>query len=47
MIIVALVQMPYYLMVPDQLFTVFAAAAIALRLQSEGLVSDSEALAVA
>ena len=46
-IIVALVQMPYYLMVPDQLFTVFAAAAIALRLQSEGLVSDSEALAVA
>ena len=44
-IIVGMVQMPYYLMVPDQLFTVFAAAAIALRLQNEGLVSNSEALA--
>lgn len=44
-IIVGIVQMPYYLMVPDQLFTVFAAAAIALRLQKEGLVSDPAALA--
>lgn len=44
-IIVGIVQMPYYLMVPDQLFTVFAAAALALRLQSEGLVPESEALA--
>lgn len=44
-IIVGIVQMPYYLMVPDQLFTVFAAAAIALRLQSEGIVPESEALA--
>lgn len=44
-IIVGIVQMPYYLMVPDQLFTVFAAAALALRLQNEGLVPESEALA--
>lgn len=44
-IIVGIVQMPYYLMVPDQLFTVFAAAALALRLQSEGLVPEPEALA--
>lgn len=43
-IIVAIVQMPYYLMVPDQLFTLFAAAAIALRLQTEGLVDREPAL---
>jgi hypothetical protein len=36
--------MPYYLMVPDQLFTVFAAAAIALRLQQEGAGPQAEAL---
>lgn len=35
-LIIGLVQMPYYLMLPDQIFTMFAAAAIALRLQSEG-----------
>ncbi len=46
-IIVGIVQMPYYLMVPDQLFTVFAAAAIALRLQGEGAVPDAEAIALA
>lgn len=36
-LVIGLVQMPYYLMMPDQIFTMFAAAAIALRLQSEGL----------
>lgn len=43
-IIVGIVQMPYYLMVPDQLFTVFAAAAIALRLQTEGTTVGVDAL---
>jgi hypothetical protein len=38
-IVIGIIQMPYYLMMPDQLFTVFAAAAIALRLQSDGGVS--------
>ncbi len=33
-IIVAMVQMPYYLMVPDQLFTVFAAAAVAFGIRA-------------
>lgn len=36
-LVIGLVQMPYYLMMPDQIFTMFAAAAIALRLQSDGL----------
>lgn len=34
-LIVGLIQMPYYLMVPDQLFVMFVAAAVALRLQQE------------
>ncbi len=34
-IIVGLLQMPYYLHVPHQLFTMFAAAALALRLRSD------------
>lgn len=51
-IVVGIVQMPYYLMVPDQLFTVFAAAALALRLQTEGTIGEgprvgSEALTLA
>ncbi len=34
-LIIGLTQMPFYLMMPDQLFTMFAAAAVALRLQRE------------
>lgn len=41
-IIIGIIQMPYYLMVPDQLFTVFAAAAIALRLQREGTAPQAQ-----
>lgn len=46
-IIIGIIQMPYYLMVPDQLFTVFAAAAIALRLQHEGAAPQAQTSAFA